>query len=399
MKTTVLQINISANSGSHGRIAEAIGELVVEKGWRSVIAFGRSSNSSHSELIRIGSDCSIRRHVIESRFFDNHGLASRGATRRFVKKVEALKPDIVHLHVIHGYYLNYRILFDFLNAIEVPIVWTFHDPWAYTGHCGHYGSIDCEKWKIRCERCPLVRRDYPKSLVDCSRKNYDLKKRLFTSNKNLHIVAVSNWLKHDVEQSFFKGKDIRVIHNGVDLEVFRPMGLQEQKKVMVLGVASQWGPLKGLSDFYRLREILPEDKYEIILVGLSNKQVSHLPQGIIGIERTDSVEKLVELYSSAGVFVNPTYADTFPTTNIEALACGTPVITYNTGGSPESIDSTTGIVLEKGDVYGVADAIRTIAEKDRGLLRNACRSRARQYYDRNDRFRDYIKLYEELLHE
>lgn len=395
---TLLQINIFANSGSHGKIAESIGRLAIAKGWRSVIAYGRSATPSQNELIRIGSYRSIREHVLESRFFDNHGLASRCATRSFIEKVKALAPDIIHLHVIHGYYLNYKILFEFLNTTHIPIVWTFHDPWAFTGHCGHYGSINCEKWKTQCDACPLMWKDYPKSIIDRSKKNYALKKRLFTGNKHLHIVAVSEWLRNDVEQSFFNGKDIRVIHNGVDLDVFYPINHSETEKHRVLGVASQWGPLKGLEDFYKIRELLSND-YEIILVGLNQKQVTQLPQGIIGIERTESVEKLVELYSSASVFVNPTYADTFPTTNIEALACGTPVITYNTGGSPEAVDCETGIVVEKGNIQGLVEAIREFSNRDRTQLWNTCRLRAEKLYNKNDRFQDYINLYEELLHE
>ncbi len=395
---TLLQINIFANSGSHGKIAESIGRLAIGKGWCSVIAYGRFATPSQNELIRVGSDWSNREHVLESRLFDNHGLASRKATRCFIKQIEELKPDIIHLHVIHGYYLNYKILFEYLNSIDTPVVWTFHDTWAYTGHCGHYGSINCKKWKTHCDSCPLMWKDYPKSIIDRSKKNFTLKKQLFTANSNLHIVAVSNWLKHDVEQSFLQDKDIRVIHNGVDLDVFTPTEQPSNGKFRVLGVASQWGPLKGLEDFYKLRELLPCD-YEIILVGLNKKQVAQLPEGITGIERTESVEKLVELYSSATVFINPTYADTFPTTNIEALACGTPVITYNTGGSPEAVDCETGIVVEKRDIQGIEKAIKQLSNKDRTQLRNACRNRAVRLYNKNERFQDYIKLYEELLHE
>lgn len=394
----LLQINVTANSGSHGKIAEAIGRHALEKGWRSIIAYGRAFNPSKSELIHIGNDWEIKEHVLESRFFDNHGLASRMATRTFINQIKQIKPDIIHLHVIHGYYLNYKILFEYLNSTYIPVVWTFHDPWAFTGHCGHYGSINCEKWKKQCEACPLVWKDYPKSIVDRSKKNFVLKKKLFTANKILHIVAVSEWLKNDVEQSFFKGIDIRVIHNGVDLDIFHPVKSVITGKKIVLGVASQWGPLKGLEDFYKLRKALSID-YEVILVGLNQKQIAQLPQGIKGIERTESVERLVELYSTASVFVNPTYADTFPTTNIEALACGTPVITYNTGGSPEAIDIETGVVVEKGDILGIVDSINQLSNMDRTQLRKACRKRAERLYNKEDRFQDYINLYEELLHE
>ena len=385
--------------GSHGRIAEDIGSMVMSQGWRSVIAYGRAANQSKSQLIHVGSIFDIYEHILETRLYDNHGLASRTATKMFVQQIQEIKPDIIHLHVIHGYYLNYKFLFEYLNTVNVPVVWTFHDTWAYTGHCGHYGSINCEKWKRQCESCPLTWKDYPKSIIDRSKKNFILKKQLFTANNKLHIVAVSNWLKQDVEQSFFQGKNIRVIHNGVDLEVFSPAEQSTTGRYRVLGVASQWGALKGLKDFYRLREALPIEKYEIILVGLSKKQRLQLPQGIIGIEKTESVKVLADLYSSANVFVNPTYADTFPTTNLEALACGTPVVTYDTGGSPEAIDEKTGIVVEKGNIEGLLAAVETLSNKDRDELRNACRNRAEQLYNKDDRYQDYINLYKELLNE
>ena len=401
---TLLQINVSANSGSHGKIADAIGCLAMERGWRSVIAYGRAVTPSRNELIRIGSQWDVVEHVIESRLFDNHGLASRNATRGLIRKIEELKPDIIHLHEIHGYYLNYRILFNYLNKCAIPVVWTFHDTWAYTGHCGHYGSVSCEKWKTLCENCPLMWKDYPKSIIDRSKTNYNLKKKLFTANNRLHIVTVSKWLEREVRQSFLKDKDIRVISNGVDLSVFHPTDKSSLRKVntrfQVLGVASQWGKLKGLEDFYQLRECLPQEEFDITLVGLSEKQMNGLPTGIKGVKRTESVYQLAELYSSADVFCNLTYADTFPTTNIESLACGTPVITYKTNGSPEIIDEETGYVFERGDVCSVANQIIAMRKKDdreRVKQSELCRRRAETNFAAEDCFRKYISLYDNLL--
>lgn len=402
---TLLQINVSANSGSHGKIVESIGRLALERGWRSIIAYGRAVNPSKNELIRIGSDWDIKEHVLESRLFDNHGLASRLATRNFIKQIKEIKPDIIHLHVIHGYYLNYKILFEYLNTIKTPVVWTFHDTWAYTGHCGHYGSINCEKWKTQCEACPLKWKDYPKAIIDCSRRNFMLKKQLFTSNNNLHIITVSQWLKKEVQQSFFKGKTIDVIQNGVDTDIFRPAAKNtnitcSEKKFRVLGVASQWGKLKGLEDFYQLREMLPSESFEITLVGLNERQINNLPDGIKGIKRTDSIYKLAELYSSADVFCNLTYADTFPTTNIESLACGTPVITYKTGGSPEILDKETGFVLEPGDLKTLVELLNTVSlwgDKKREEVSEKCRRRALDFYNAKSSFLQYVSLYDTIV--
>lgn len=393
---TLLEINSSANASSHGKIAEAVGLLAMKQGWRSVIAYGRRVNPSKSELIHIGTGFDLKEHGLESRFLDNHGLASRKATKEFLKQVEEIKPDLIQLHNIHGYYLNYKLLFEFLNTHNIPVVWTLHDCWSFTGHCAHFVTAGCEKWKTGCYSCPL-KGDYPKSFVDCSKRNYLLKKRLFGGYNNLHIVAVSNWLADLVKQSYLKEKELTVIKNGVDLEVFKPLVSGDSSKIRILGVSGVWTKEKGLDDIYELWEKLDKNKYEITLVGLSAEQISKLPQGIRGMQRTESITELAKLYSSSSVLLNPTYADTFPTVNLEALACGTPVVTYRTGGSPEAIDEKTGLVVEQGNVCALAGAIETICSKDRNQLRVDCRLRAEKEFNRNDRFEDYMNLYNRIL--
>ena len=273
---TLLQINLSANVGSHGRIAEEIGKMAMEQGWRSLIAYGRAANPSKNELIRVGTNLDIYEHLIETRLFDNHGLASRCATKRFIEKVKELKPDIIHLHNIHGYYMNYRILFEYLNHVDIPIVWTLHDSWSFTGHCGQYLMADCMKWQSGCSHCPQHKEEYPTSYVDRSEKNYALKKTLFSANKHLHLVPVSKWMADNVRHSFMKDADIRVINNGIDVNTFVPLQIQKgDEKIQILGVSNVWTSYKGLYDFYKLRELLDEDEYDITLVGLTANQKSN----------------------------------------------------------------------------------------------------------------------------
>lgn len=394
---TLLQINLSANVGSTGRIAEEIGKFVILNGWRSVIAYGRFASKSESELIKVGNDWAIKEHLIETRLFDHHGLASRRATRHFVEQIKALKPDIIHLHNIHGYYLNYRILFDYLNKTNIPIVWTLHDCWAFTGHCGHFIMANCERWKIGCGHCPITHTEYPKAFIDRSARNYKLKSEIFGANQNLHIVTVSEWLAGLVRQSFLKDKDIRVINNGIDLNVFKPSPIKRDGRYRVLGVSNLWSEVKGLPDIVRLRELLDKVKYEIVVVGVSKEQIANLPEGIVAIERTASASELATYYSSANVFVNTTYADTFPTVNLEALACGTPVVTYKTGGSPESVDAETGAVVEQGDINAMAEAIKEICSQGKQTFSDRCRRMAEKKFGKMDRYNDYITLYNELL--
>ncbi|MBO4334146.1 MAG: glycosyltransferase [Paludibacteraceae bacterium] len=394
----LLQINITANWGSTGKIAESIGLAAMKQGWESYIAYGRWCNPSKSHLIKVGCKLDMYLHYGEQRIRDNEGLCSRGATKRLIRQMQEIKPDVVQLHNIHDHYLNYRLLFDYLNQTDIKVVWTFHDCWAFTGHCFHFVTKKCGKWKTGCFDCPL-KSEYPKTILDRSKEHWQLKKELFTGCENLTIVPVSDWMGDFVKQSFLRKKKIHVIKNGVDLNIFRPslsaLDKDSKHKFKILAVSSVWYPDKGELDIYKLHNMLSEDEFEITMVGLSAKQVKKLPSGIIGIQRTQNVQELVQLYSNADVLINPTYADTFPTVNLEALACGTPVITYRTGGSPEAIDDKTGVVINQGDVESLASTIMSM--KTNPLSSEDCRMRAEKYFDKDKCFEQYIHLYNELL--
>lgn len=399
----LLQIDSCLVTGSTGRITESVAKISQQQGWECYIVHGGRYVKRPSCMKDIQSVSLIGEyiHYAESLLFDNHGLASRCATKQVIERIQQIKPDVVQLHCIHGYYLNYKILFEYLNSTNIPVVWTFHDCWAFTGHCAHFVTASCEKWKTGCYDCPL-KNDYPKSLVDCSKRNFELKKKIFVANNNLLIVPVSDWMAGFVKQSFLKNKKIRVIKNGVDLNVFKPSVIECTRKKRILGVSGVWNKDKGLYDFHRLRELLNPNEFEIILVGLSKEQVKELPSGITGIVHTESVKELAELYASATLFVNPTYADTFPTVNLEALACGTPVITYKTGGSPEAVSAETGWVVKQGDIEAVASIVKSIVKKNESEVlaqRMACRERAVQEFDKNECFEKYLNLYESLLKE
>lgn len=391
----LLQINVTANWGSTGKIAEQIGFCAMRHGWESFIAYGRWCNPSKSHLIKIGNKLDMYMHYAEQRIRDNEGLCSRGATKQLIKLISEIRPDVVQLHNIHDHYLNYRLLFEYLNKTEIRVVWTLHDCWAFTGHCFHFITKGCERWKTECFDCPL-QREYPKTLFDRSRKNFTIKKNIFGANNNLTIIACSEWIANFVRQSFLKDKPIRVINNGVDLNVFKnSASLCTNEKVFhVLAVSNVWNKDKGFDDILKLRELLSSE-YEMTIVGVTKQQLNSLPQGLVGIERTQNVQELVALYSKADVFINPTYADNFPTVNLESLACGTPVITYRTGGSPEAIDEKTGVVVEQGDVNGLVAAIHNM--KEYSLSSADCRKRAEECFDKDKCFEKYVELYEKLL--
>lgn len=398
----VLQINSVCGIGSTGRIATDIHNILIEQGHDSYIAYGRDLPINCENTIKIGTKFDNYTHVIKTRILDRHGLGSRRATLEFVNKIKELDPDIIHLHNIHGYYVNIKILFNYLKESNKPVVWTLHDCWSFTGHCSHFDYIDCNKWQTNCFDCPQ-KKNYPSSiLIDNSENNYRIKKELFTGLNNLTIVTPSKWLATLVMKSFLKEYPIKVINNGIDLEVFKPTkstfreNYNIKNKFIILGVATAWGISKGIDYFIKLSKLINEDEI-IVMVGLTERQIKELPKNIIGIARTNNVKELAEIYSDADVFINPTLSDTFPTTNLESLACGTPVITFDTGGSPESIDNSSGFVVEKGNLEKLLEKINMIRKKGRLNYSDGCLKQAALFYNKNSRFNEYIKIYSYLI--
>lgn len=399
----VLQICVEGNTGSTGTIAEFIGKIALDSGWESYIAFGRFPRESKSKLIKIGNYWDIFLHGIETRIFDRHGLGSRGATKKLIKEIIQISPDIIHLHHLHGYYINIEILFKFLSENNIPVVWTFHDCWSITGHCAYFDYIGCDKWKTECNNCPQMK-EYPASIfIDRSKNNFYLKKSLFNSVDNLTVVSVSNWLNDIVGKSFMRKLSRKVIYNGVDVELFKPSSSNNirekfsiESKFLIFGLATTWSRRKGLDDFIKLSKNIDENAI-IILVGLNTSQIKTLPKNIIGLQRTENQQELVDLYVASDVFLNLSVEETFGLTTAEALSCGTPAIVYDATASPELIDSQTGIIVEKNNIQSLLLAIEEIKKNGKSFYTEYCRSRAVKYFDKNIRYKEYFDLYNEKL--
>lgn len=386
---TLLQINTTVNTGSTGRIAEEIGKIAISQGWDSYIAYGRGKPQSQSHLIRIGNDWDMYNHILQSRLFDNHGLASKYATKRFIQQIEEIKPDIIHLHNIHGYYLNYEILFRYLSQIETPIIWTLHDSWAMTGHCA---CFECGNFDADCSVC-LHKHTYPKSFfVSKSVKNRAIKEKAFSAVRDMTIVTVSSWLADCVKKSFLNKYTIKTIYNGVNTEIFNPMSTPETNTKNILSVANIWSERKGLKDIIRLREILPFE-YRIILIGLSEKQINELPNGIIGLTRTDSQKDLAKYYSNANVLLSLSTYETFGLTVAESFACGTPVVVYDTTSLPELVNEDTGRIVSVHDVEAVKSAIVYLCSNAKSKWIDSCRLQAIKSYDKDKNYLQYLNLY------
>ena len=399
----VLQINTTVNTTSTGRITEEIGQALQKFGHESHIAYKNVGPAgSTSNLVRIGNDLDVYLHGIKTRVLDRHGFGSKRATEEFVNKIEKINPDVIGLHNLHGYYLNIEVLFNYLKKVQKPVIWTLHDCWPFTGHCSYFDYVNCQKWKTECHDCPLSNK-YPASwLADNSTNNFHRKKELFNGLEKLVIVTPSRWLKQLVGQSFLSDYSTEVIHNGIDLDRFKPAKVNGLKskydlsgKTVLLGVASVWDRRKGLKYFIELSERL-SDQFKIVLIGLSGDKIRELPERIIAIPRTENIEELVSFYNMADLFVNPTLVDNFPTTNLEALACGTPVVTFDTGGSPEAIDEETGFVVNKKDADQLSQVIEKAVQDQSNNRQAKCRDRSIRYFNKEDRYRDYIDLYEKV---
>lgn len=398
---TVFEIN-SVPYGSTGRIMFQIADTVesVEGIAYTSASFTKSRGEHFSDTYyRIGGAVGKAEHIILAKLTGKHGCYSHFATYKLIQKIKQTKPDVIHLHNIHGWYLNWKMLFDYLKQAGIPVIWTLHDCWSFTGHCPHFMAIGCKKWKTGCYECPLYKL-YPGCFFDDSKKQYTLKKKCFTRVPNLTIVTPSQWLADLVKQSYLKDYNTVVINNGIDLTKFKPVASDFRErhnlenKIILLGVAFNWTSKKGLDDFKRLAEELPEE-YAIVLVGVSEAVAKTLPEKNISIACTRNQEELAEIYSAADLFINPTLEDNFPTVNIEALACGTPVITYQTGGSPECLTETCGKVVHYSDYEKLK---KTIIEMKRAkeYMMQPCVERAR-LFEREDAYRKYIELYKNCM--
>lgn len=363
----LLLINAVCGTGSTGRIVANIASKYEAKGWEVKVAYGRDSYvpaSCRMWAVRIGNGPSVRFHGILTRMFDQHGsgLCSRIATKRFLKWAEAWSPDVVWLHNLHGYYINYELLFAWIKQHpEMEIKWTLHDCWAFTGHCSHFLLTDCKRWKTRCYGCP-EKREYPAALGLCAAKaNWERKRNAFCGVTNMRLITPSKWLANLTRESFLKEYPVEVVHNTIDTSVFKRTQSDFRSrygldgKVVILGVASVWDRRKGLQDFFALRKLLDskDDKTGqtcfIILVGLTERQISALPSGMMGVARTNSVAELAEIYSAADWLFNPTHEDNYPTVNLEARACGCKIATYDTGGASETVEGCDKAWVLKGE--------------------------------------------------
>jgi len=392
----IVQINAVCGNGSTGKICVDISKLLTEKGVENYIFYSQGI-SNYPLGIKYTSEKYLKLQALKSRVFGNFGFNSGNATKNLIKELEKIKPDIVHLHNLHSQNVNLELLFDYFRRTQVKVYWSFHDCWAFTAYCTHFEMAGCDKWKTCCNNC-VQKRAYS-WFFDKSKGMYDRKKAIF-DGVNITIITPTKWLTDVVRESFLKDVDCQILKYGLDVEIFKPVESDfraknnlENKKI-VLGVAFGWGVKKGLDAFIELSSRLPDD-YQIVLVGTSDDVDKQLPSNIISIHRTSNQRELAEIYTAADVFVNCTRQETFGLVNIEALACGTPVITFKTGGSPEAIDDTCGSVVEKNDIDGLKNEIIRICES-KPYSSEACRQRVLDNFEKNSSYQKHLDMYKAI---
>ncbi|MBE6793907.1 MAG: glycosyltransferase [Ruminococcaceae bacterium] len=398
----VFSVNTVYGEGSTGNISQGIHDLCKEENIEYISACRNlpASKDGISDCIAISTPFDSKLHGVLSRFTMLKGCFSYSKTRKLIKYIKSYSPDIIHLHNLHGSYVNIPLLTKYIKKHNISVVFTLHDCWAMTAICSHFSIAGCNRWQDGCHNCPQ-RKKYSSCPFDFTKKVYKLKKKWFTGFNKAVVVTPSEWLSGVAKKSFLKDYEIKTIYNGINLDVFKPTisdfkkkhNIQDKK--MVLGVAYGWGYSKGIDAMIEISHRLPKDKYAMVLVGVDENTKSTLPENIIAISKTANQKELAEIYTSADVFVNTTREEVLGLVNIEALACGAPVVTFNSGGSPECIDSTCGSIVEKDDIDALEKEIIRICETN-PFAKISCIKRA-ELFDKNKRLREYLELYKSIL--
>ena len=397
----VVQINAVCDTGSTGRICRELNDMLMRNGHESIVLYG-NGRSEYAFAQKVTGTFGVKLHALLSRILGKNAAYSPIATKKILRVLQSYQPDVVHLHNLHGNYVSLKLLLQYLAKNDIPTVLTLHDCWFFTGKCTHYTAEGCYKWQTGCHDCPKLKADIPSYLFDRTGEMWAEKKKLFGAIPRLAVVGVSDWITNEARRSILgEAAIVKTIHNGIDLRVFRPTEenvrgkycIPAQKKIL-LGVSAGWSKAKGLDVFLELAMRLDKEKYQIILVGTDSSTDAILPEHIISIHRTENQQELAALYTSADLFVNPTRQDSYPTVNMEAIACGIPVVTFQTSGSAEALDDKTGSVVAYDDVDALEKEIVRICA-DKPFAWEDCLAKS-VYFNKNERYRDYLDLYDNI---
>ncbi len=397
----VLQINAIYGSKSTGTIVRDIDKLLESKGYQSYVIYQQATTEPINGY-KIGNTLDYKLHALFTRLLGKQAYFSVTSTKKLLDHIDKIKPDIVHLHNLHSNYIHLNKLLDYLSIKKIKTVVTLHDCWFFTGKCFHYQVAKCNKWQGNCGNCPKIKDDVPSWFFDPTSQVISDKRKFFNRIESLTIVGVSKWISEEASKGIFKDKQIVTIYNGVDIDIFKPTQSEIRKelkledKFLIIGAANKWlDPLNEDAFKYIMSNL--QSYMKLIIFGCSKDQLDKLPDSVIGLGYIEGREELAKLYSTADVFVNLTWEDSLPTVNIESLACGTPVITYESGGSPEIVNKETGLVVPQGDKFKLMESILKVKKMGKDYYQDKCINRVYENFDKNSRYEEYIELYKDII--
>lgn len=396
----VVQINAAYEYGSTGRTVKEMHEHLIEKGVKSYVYYPDNFPGRRSDEV-IGTTLDYKVHAFLSRLTGLQAYFSFFSTKRLIKKLEKIKPNIVVIRNIHSNYINLPLLTKYLAAHDIATVIVLHDCWFYTGHCFHYTEVGCDKWQNECNNCPLIHKNNTSWFFDTSKWVFRHRKEMMDAIPHLAVVGVSEWITGEARKSpiFENAKVITRIYNWIDLNRFYPRDtarITEKYKTegafVVLGVAMSWDYHKGMEVFIELAKALPDIK--IVMIGQMPEIA--LPSNIIKVERTSSVEELAEHYSMADVLLNLSLQESFGKVAAEALACGTPLIVNNATANTE-LPGDCGYVIESNELSQITDAIKRIEKVGKLSYSKRCVERAKSLFEKDKNLKAYDILFNDLL--
>lgn len=398
----IVQINAVYAYSSTGRTTEELHKELRKQGHCSYV-FCTNFESDNENIYRIGNKLDQKVHGFLSRLSGEQAHYSRIATFKMLRKINEIHPDVIHLRNLHGNYIDFPMLMNYLNRKQIPIVITLHDCWFFTGKCCYYTDDHCDRWMYECGNCPALRKWNKSWFFDKSTKLLKEKEKLFSKASRVAVVGVSQWIADEAKKSILKHAwKIDKIYNWINLDVFYPRtNVPEElanrmiSDYTVLGVSQSWSREKGINIFIDLANRFPDIQF--VLVGNMPERVI-LPSNILSVRTVSNPEKLADYYSFADVFVNPSIQETFGKTTAEAIACGTPVIGFNVTATPELIGNECGLVVDVADgMDGIATAIEHLRKKGKKFYSSSCRTFAETNFNKQKLINKYIQLYKEIV--
>lgn len=399
----VLQVNATYGVGSTGKIVQDILNCCETHGIEGYVAY--STSNLPASLVpkgyKIGNVPSEKWHALLSRIGGRQAYFNRFNTWLFLRYLDKIKPDIVHLHNLHSNYIHLNMLLNYLAKNDIVTVITMHDCWYFTGGCFHYTNAGCNKWQYSCGNCPKRRDDTPAYLFDSTKKILQDRKEYLTAIPRLYLVGCSQWVADEARKSVLKNCNIRHLYNGFDLNVFKPspsnlvQRLGIEGRHILLGPASKWlsGVNKDTLEYFIIN--MPKD-YMLILFGYIGED-KVLSDNVMLYGYTSGREEMAQLYSMADVFVNCSREDTLSSLNLESQACGTPVVTYEATGSKETVDGVCGYAVETGNAEALWLGSKKVVEKGKSSFAEACVNMIKKQFNKVDNYNKYIQLYHEII--